>query len=402
MKLFSTAQPPVLPFQLPTEDAVLKPWWLRCWRWCCQVALVQPSLSNYLEPLIRLVRPNFRAHWSQARLVNCRQQGNFIHLLLKPGMRWRGFVPGQHLQLVLEIDGRAISRTFSISSSLQQYQQRGLISLTIQQQPTGLLTRQLLQLLQDDQPVPIYLSAAGGDFVLQQQQPLLLLAAGSGITPIHAMLSSISRLTQPLHLIYSYRGADQLLFADSWIALQQRFPLLQVQLIDTRTRSRLQVAEVATQLGLLPGAGIYLCGPVSFSQFWQQQLALLGVDQRGIRQESFGLPATAAGTEDSTAGNSDNINTIGTNSTPTFAIVVRSAARTTTVHSAHGSLLQSLEAAGLNPQYGCRRGICMQCLCQKSQGVVRNLLNGATSDAGPGMIQLCISQPLSAVELKIS
>jgi ferredoxin len=77
------------------------------------------------------------------------------------------------------------------------------------------------------------------------------------------------------------------------------------------------------------------------------------------------------------------------------------AAQRLTVQSGEGSLLQSLEAAGLDPAYGCRRGICMQCLCQKSQGLVRNLVTGETSDAGPGQIQLCISQPLSAVELSL-
>jgi len=361
-----------------------------CWRWCCRVALVQPSLLSYLEPLIRLLQPTFRAHLSHAAVVDYRQQGNFLLLTLKPGQRWQGFVPGQHLQLMLEIAGRAVSRTFSISSSLQEYQQQGLIRLTIQQQRHGLLTPALLQYLQGAASVPspsVHLSAASGEFVLQhQQQPILLLAAGSGITPIHAILVSMTRLTQPLLLIYSYRGASELLFADSWTLLQQRFPLFQVQLIDTSCRERLQSAEVSAWLADKPDSQIFLCGPTAFSQHWLQQFALLQVPQSQIRQESFGFVTTAS------QGEAQN----------SYHIEVVQATQKLGLQSGNGSLLQDLEAAGLNPRYGCRRGICMQCLCQKNQGVVRNLLSGEISDPGSGQIQLCISQPLSAIELKLS
>ncbi len=414
MKLFSTFLSVLSPALTPaltsgqSTQAVhdnTRPRWRvlqQCWRWCCRVALVQPSLISYLEPLIRLLRPTFRAHLSHARLVHLQQQDNFIHLTLKPGHRWQGFLPGQHLQLVLDINGRAVSRTFSISSSLQLFLQQGLIRLTIQQQPQGLVSGNLWQLLQyplaestaakssgaaqaAQPPDVIHLSAATGDFVLQQQQPVLMLAAGSGITPIHAMLTSLTRLTQPLRLIYSYRGNGQLLFADSWRELQQRFPLLQVTLIDTCSRSRLQPAEVESWVQKQPGSLVYLCGSSLFSQHWQQQLALLGLPAMAIRQESFGLAAAQLSSGD------DNV----------YNITAKLISHTVHLPSTDGSLLQSLEVAGLNPRYGCRRGICMQCLCQKNQGVVRNLLTGEASDAGPGVIQLCISQPMSAVELKL-
>jgi stearoyl-CoA 9-desaturase NADPH oxidoreductase len=369
----------------------------QCWRWCCQVALVQPSLISYLEPLIRLVLPNFRAQWSHARVIDIQQQAGFIHLTLRPGRRWRGFIPGQHVQLVLEINGRAISRIFSISSSLQLFQQQGLIRLTIQQQSKGLMTSHLMQWLKPavdagtPSSVPVHLSAATGSFVLQQQQPLLLLAAGSGITPIHAMLSSVTRLTQPVLLIYSFRGAEQMLFAESWRELQSRFPLLQIQFVDTNLRQRLQPGDVETWCKSQPQCQVYLCGPSRFSLDWQNKLLALGVDASAIQQESFGLAAVpflvAAAS--------------GAEKPESFPIEIRQSTQVRNISSTQGSLLSSLEAAGFNPSYGCRRGICMQCLCQKNQGLVRNLLTGEISDVGPGMIQLCISQPLSAVELSL-
>jgi ferredoxin-NADP reductase len=389
-----------LSFQNQKPDGAIVPapsnssrWLLGIWRWVCRVALVQPSLLSYLEPLIRLLKPGFRAHLSQATVVDIQNTGHFIHLTLKPGQRWRGFEPGQHLQLVLEMNGRAVSRTFSISSSLQQFQQQRQIQLTIQQQPQGQLTSQLMRYLTSDalqqhrtkSPI-VHISAASGDFVMQPQlQPMLLMAAGSGITPIHAMLTSMTRLTQPTLLIYSYRGAESLLFADSWRALEQRFPLLQILLIDTRCRPRLDRHEVAAWLSDRPGSLIYLCGPTSFSQCWLQHFSQIQISPTQIRQESFGQIRFEQHEQQQAS----------------HPVTVLQGAQPLTIQSSAGTLLQNLEAGGLQPTYGCRRGICMQCLCEKQQGIVRNLLTGAISDAGAAQIQLCISQPLSAVTLKL-
>jgi ferredoxin len=65
------------------------------------------------------------------------------------------------------------------------------------------------------------------------------------------------------------------------------------------------------------------------------------------------------------------------------------------------SLLDAAEAAGLQPRFGCRRGICRTCQCRKQSGTVLNLLTGQTSGPGAELIQLCISTPQSALELAL-
>jgi hypothetical protein len=65
------------------------------------------------------------------------------------------------------------------------------------------------------------------------------------------------------------------------------------------------------------------------------------------------------------------------------------------------SLLDAAEAAGLQPRFGCRRGICRTCQCRKQSGTVLNLLTGQTSGPGEELIQLCISTPQSAIELAL-
>jgi ferredoxin-NADP reductase len=354
-------------------------WFLRVWQQLCRILLVQPSLTSFLEPLIRLWQPAYRAGWYRVQWLSCQRHGQFLLLRLKPCRHWTGFLPGQHLTLMVEINGRAVSRTFSISSALQQFQQDGSITLCLQIQPGGQLTS-FLAAAMSKQP-QCYISAATGDFVLQQQQqPLLMLAAGSGITPLFAMLSSISRLTQPLTLIYSSRDADPVLAAEC-SRLQEKFPLLQFIKLNSTTAGRLKPEMLLAWVPDLAKRRCYLCGPTGFSQQWQQWLQQQGVPEQAILQESFGLQLTAT-------GNAQSLEI----KTPGGILQTQS----------QGNLLQSLEQAGLTPRYGCRRGICMQCLCQKQQGQVRHLFTGELSGKGAELIQLCLSEAVTALQLDLT
>lgn len=360
------------------------------WRWCCQLALVQPKVSSYFEPITRLLDPNYRSGLSSAQLLAISQQHGFVQLQLKTGRDFRGFLPGQHLDLTVELDGALVTRTFSISSPLQQFLTDRTVQLTLKVQSHAGLTKQLAATANPN--LPCYISQASGEFVLEQTQCGLILAAGSGITPVHSMLSSLSRLTQPITLIYSYRGEDQLLFARTWPELQARFPLLKIELRDSSRQGRLTSAEFSEALLALKNRVVqqapavacevapvlYLCGPKSFSEHWQQQAIAHGLTD--IRQESFGLPLV---------GNNDDV-----------TVVAQQHGRTVQLQS-RGNLLLSLEQAGLSPRYGCRRGICMQCLCQKKSGQVRNELTGQHSDSGAGLVQLCISTALTPLELQL-
>ncbi len=56
-------------------------------------------------------------------------------------------------------------------------------------------------------------------------------------------------------------------------------------------------------------------------------------------------------------------------------------------------LLDQAEAAGLQPESGCRMGICFSCTRRKTSGAVRNVITGAVSSAEEEDVQLCVSAP---------
>lgn len=64
-------------------------------------------------------------------------------------------------------------------------------------------------------------------------------------------------------------------------------------------------------------------------------------------------------------------------------------------------LLDQAEAAGLQPESGCRMGICFSCTRRKTSGAVRNVITGAVSSAEEEDVQLCVSAPVGDVALTL-
>jgi ferredoxin-NADP reductase len=343
----------------------------------CQTLFRHTSFTAAAEPILRQFVPAYRAGLHRARILSITPQAGCLRLRLKVSRRFPAFVAGQHLQLHIEIDGRLLERTFSICSAEQRLSELHELELAIQIQPQGRFTGALSGRLRPGHNV--YLSRPAGDFCLKRQQPACLVAAGSGVTPLFSMLKSISRLTQPMTFIYSFRGQTRQLFAEEWGALQAKFPLLRLVLWDSASQGRLTPALLLSRLQPDLQAQFYLCGPQQFTTDFSGALIDAGVAKTAIHSESFGVVVPAAGeTQPVLLQLGHQIHQLG----------------------GHGSLLQRAEQAGLTLPYGCRRGVCMQCLCEKQSGVVRNLLTGELSDAGPGRIQLCISAAVSPVTVQ--
>lgn len=341
-----------------------------------QTLLRQNSLCSYLEPLLQWCMPGFQADKYQASVLAAWHEAGCWRIRLQLGSRYPAFRPGQHLQLYLQRDGRWQQRTFSICSDLALFLQHRQLELAIRLQSGGQFTAQLPELATAG--ALVHVSAPQGDFVLEQGQPSCLLAAGSGVTPLFSMLSSVRRLTRPMMFIYSYRGEAQQLFASEWQALQQRFPLLRLVLWDSQKSGRLTPALLLERLTPDLRGRFYLCGPVAFATTFREQLLTAGVTSAQISAEFYGMTTSPA-------------------SGPQPVLWQQGHRRYRL--EGQGNLLQRAEQSGLQPKFGCRRGICMQCLCQKKSGRVRNLLTGEISDAGPGHIQLCISEAVSPLEL---
>ena len=344
----------------------------------------QPSLTLYFLPLLQRCWPGFVPGQYRAHLVTKQwQTADMLQLSLKVSSRWPGFIPGQHLLLTINHNGRYISRPFSICSPISLWQSRQLIQLCCKINSAGEVTP-LLNLLHKGAVVNI--SRAQGDFYWQQPaMPAVFVAAGSGITPIAAMLLSQRHWLAQATLHYRVRGTENAALLEELKQLAEKQPLFTLQLSD----SRLEPAETLQQqlCSAISNTQFYLCGPQTFMQQLRSMLSQQGVPAEHIKHEQFGVALQ------STSGDSKHrlLN----------ANFIRAGISTAVTLNSEHSLLQSAEQHNLAPRFGCRMGVCFQCVCDKVSGQVRDIRSGALSGHGAEQIQLCISQPVTELVIKL-
>ncbi|MFC4655983.1 flavin reductase family protein [Rheinheimera marina] len=345
----------------------------------------QPRLSLALMPLLSWCLPGYRPGYYRARVLSVHPDGATSYSLwLKPAANWPGFVPGQSIELGFDNNGRWLSRRFSISSSLQQWQREGQIRLTIKINPQGQLSRQLPKLIAEGALRWLSISPAAGDF--QWHSPAsssLMLAAGSGITPLASMLLSQRCWTAPVTLLYYVRQQAEAALLAELQQLASAQPLFRLQLVETASAGRQPFAEV------LPDAAdsqqLLTCGPYAFTEAALAFGAACGLKPADCQREFFHLPPLVE-----TAGDQQ------------WQVRWQMAEQQVVSDvNASQSLLDQAEQAGLQPSFGCRMGVCYQCVCQKESGVVLNLRTGQRSTAGAEQIQLCVSVPQSALSIRL-
>lgn len=330
-------------------------------------------LASRVNPLWSLTEPRARV----VRIVD--EAAGVRSLWLKPNACFGAFEPGQHVLLDLEIDGARHARCFSVSSAPRS---DGLLRLTIKRKDNGPVSSAAHAL----QPGAIVrLGKPGGAFAPRSATgKLLLLGAGSGITPMLSILHALANAgsTRDVTLLQSERSASDALFATELADLSGRLPNLHVHMHATAERGRLDSAGIARLVPDWADREVLLCGPDGFMHIVETMYADAGLGAL-VQSESFGRRAAPID-PDATA----------------HAVAFGKPEQMFTVLAGQ-NLLDGAEAAGLAPRFGCRRGICRTCQCRKRSGTVVNLLTGQVSGPGEELIQLCISTPRSAIELAL-
>ncbi len=346
---------------------------LRLWRH----PLLAPLNDAYAwERIGRLLRGDFSLTGVRATVVAVEQhQPDLKSIWLRPNRRFRGFLPGQHVALELTVIGVQQTRCFSCS---QAPRADGLIRLTIKRQPGGAVSTAAHRL---EVGQAVGLSQAQGHFTPPPgDQPLLLISAGSGVTPMLAIVQELAEAasSRSVALIHCGNGGNGIACADELRSLAERWPGLQLHLYDSSASGRLRSEQIAACVPDWQQRYAMVCGPEGFMAMVRQHYA---ERPKQLQQEHFGYAAAPV---------SDDA--------PLHTVRLGQPEQVFTA-AAGQSLLDAARAAGMQPRYGCGKGICRSCQCRKRSGSVRNLLTGAISGNGEELIQLCISTPLSALQL---
>ncbi len=332
------------------------------------------------EQLLGALNPMWSTRGFPARvLAIVEQTADSRTFVLQPGRRWPGHRAGQHVVVEVEIDGRRLHRSFSLSAAPRAYR---TLEITVKRQPGARVSGWLHDALRVGDV--LRLSAPAGDFLTPEgADPVLLLSAGSGITPLMAMLEELKARQPDRRVVFMHACStpQDFIFRERLQQLARDWPSLQLQVHHSAQDGRLDARTLAQRLPDYRDFQARVCGPRGLVEGIEALYRQAGVPER-MRAESYlgrVLPASAA---------NDLAHRVHCSKTEQVFTA-----------SARSSLLGEAEAAGLRPAHGCRIGICKTCQCSKRSGTVENLRTGEISSEPDELIQLCISVARSPLEL---
>ena len=300
-------------------------------------------------------------------------------VVIQPGGAWRGHLPGQYVRMGVDVDGVRHWRAYSVTSVPGSAD--GRITVTVKAIPDGKVSNHLVRQVRPG--TIVQLDQAQGDFVLPAVTPerVLFLTAGSGITPVMAMLRGGLAARADVVLVHSAPTRDDVIFGEELRALAAAGSL---RLIERHTESDglLGVHELD---GLVPDhldREVWACGPIGMLDAVEEHWTSRGVADR-LHTERFRPTVISP----------------GEGGTVTFT-------RSGTTVEADGAtpILDAGENAGVLMPSGCRMGICFGCVLPLRQGAVRDLRNGDLTTAVPGdgvLIQTCVSAAAGTCDIEL-
>jgi ferredoxin-NADP reductase len=210
---------------------------------------------------------------------------------------WPGHIAGQHVDVrVTAPDGYSAVRSYSIASAPNSH---GRVELTVERLPNGEVSPYLTQEVATGDRLELR-GPIGGWFVwrTEQNEPIQLIAGGSGIVPLMAMIRSRASADSlaPFRLLYSVRE-PRAVYQDELQALADKDRSLNVTYAYTRVTptdwprppGRIDaslIADATWPSSLAPTC--YVCGPTSFVESATDLLSASGNDRDKIRTERFG------------------------------------------------------------------------------------------------------------------
>ncbi|MFC8088208.1 1,2-phenylacetyl-CoA epoxidase subunit PaaE [Streptomyces sp. NPDC057340] len=307
------------------------------------------------------------------------------------------FAPGQSLTLRREVDGRDERRSYSICAPAGAAPRIGVRVV-----PGGLFSAWLVDEVRPGDTVEVM--APTGLFTPDLTTPghHVLIAAGSGITPMVSIAESVLAADDrsTVTLFYGNRRTDTVMFADELADLKDlhptRFHLAHVLSREPREAEvlsgRLDAERLSALIGsLLDVAGAdhwWLCGPQGMVADAQQVLSGLGVPAERVHRELFYADEPVREVRHEESGPEGPVSEV------TITLDGRS---TTASLSRERSILDGAQQTRPDLPFACKGGVCGTCRALVTDGSADMRRNYAleTAEVDAGYVLTCQSYPVS-------
>jgi ferredoxin-NADP reductase len=314
------------------------------------------------------------------------------------------FLPGQFLTLELVVDGQRLRRAYSLSTSPLD----GHAAITVKRIAGGRVSSFVNERLREGDVAHVL--GPSGSFTVQPDsgatRDLVLLAGGSGITPVVSIARTVlareprSRVT----LVYGNRRAEDVIFRDALDTLARenadRFVLEHV-LEEAPTgwsgpRGRLDRGTVDARLEALrvcerAGTEFYVCGPDPMRRAVRDALAARGVTGTRVREEVFLRPELLTDADHALPDRDQTLH------------VRKNGLERTMIVRPGQTLLEAGLAAGMPMPFSCAMGGCAECKCELVEGSVAmeepNCLTA--EERAQGFVLACVARPRTTVRVLV-
>lgn len=352
--------------------------------------------------------------------------------------------PGQYLTLRIPAPGGPVLRTYSLSAADADPRTH---RISVKREDRGIGSGWLHDHVSEGAVIDV--AAPRGGFVLDEDshRPVLLLAGGVGVTPLLAMLHRLAKGDRKVWFIQAAENGEVHALRDEVAELAAaaggRIVARSVYRSPTdrdRAAGRFDAEGVIDRTllqSLLPidDYDVYLCGPTPFMVAMWRLLTGLGIAPEHIAYEFFGkggslarlaqdqsLPKTAAvsampARAPKSLARLEHITDPDARALPDAVPVVKSpkplpsggavdqvvfarSGMTADWDGSASSILELAEAAGLEPDFSCREGICNTCRCSITQGEVA-YFHAPLDPPPPGKVLICCSRPVGRVVLNL-
>jgi stearoyl-CoA 9-desaturase NADPH oxidoreductase len=333
------------------------------------------------DDYLKLLNPLWTARELRGEIVDVRTEtADSATVTIKPGWGFAAdYQPGQYVGIGLRVDGRWHWRSYSLTSV--PVRDKKLITITVKATPEGFLSTHLVNGVKPG--TIVRLAAPKGDFALPDPPPskILFVSAGSGITPLMAMLRSLTARGQSPDIVHlhSAPSADGVIFHDELRELENRQPGYRLHLQLTQQNGKLDFERLDELVPDWQDRPTWACGPTPMLDTVEKVWDAAGLSD-DLHMERFAIARTDKG---------------GEGGTVTFAI----SDKTIEIDGAT-SILEAGERVGIQMPFGCRMGICQTCVLPLEDGYVRDFRSGDEHGAGD-RINTCVSTASGDCTLKI-
>ena len=237
-----------------------------------------------------------RLSWQLATVVDHVDETAWTRSILLDPPAWPGHRAGQHVDVRLTAeDGYQAERSYSIASAPEDDH----LVLTVERLDDGEVSPYLVDELRPGDELELR-GPVGGYFVWEASLggPLLLLAGGSGVVPLRAMLRHHRAVgsTVPARLLYSARSLEDVIYRHELMGMADdgeidiRFTLTRAQPPGWSGYGRRIDRELLDEVAWTPAEGplVNVCGPTAFVEAAATALVELGHDPGRIKTERFG------------------------------------------------------------------------------------------------------------------